>query len=152
MPESVSYVGAVARCVIDSLALGYRAVAGLIAEVTGRGPTAVAITGGGSSHRLLSQLTADATGLSVRCGPVEATALGNGAVQLVALGELGGLEDIRRVVAATADPVRYEPADAETTGLDWPAAADLFARLRSRDRDESGLTRGDTEGQASAPS
>lgn len=138
VPESV---GAVARCVIDSLALGYRAVATSIAEVTGRAPTAVAVTGGGSSHSLLSQLTADATGLPVRCGPVEATALGNGAVQLAALGELHGLEDIRRVVAASAELVTYEPADVATMGHDWSAAAEQFARLRRRDQTESGLAR-----------
>lgn len=136
VPDSV---GGVARCVIDSLALGYRDVARSVADVTGRAPTAVAITGGGSSHRLLSQLTADATGLQVRCGPVEATALGNGAVQLAALGEFGGLADIRRAVAASAELVTYEPSDPERAGHDWAAAGELFARLRRRDRAEVGL-------------
>jgi len=135
VPDSV---GAIARCVIDSLALGYRAVADTIERVTGEAPGAVAITGGGSSHTLLSQLTADATGLPVRCGPVEATALGNGAVQLAALGELDGLADIRRVVAASADLVSYEPATA-STGHDWEAAAELVSRLRRQDQTESGL-------------
>jgi rhamnulokinase len=74
----------------------------------------------------------------VRCGPVEATALGNGAVQLAALGELGGLEDIRRVVAASGDLVSYEPATA-STGHDWEAAAALVSRLRRQDQAESGL-------------
>ena len=67
------------------------------------------IVGGGSSHALLSQLTADATGLPVRCGPVEATALGNAAVQLVTAGELDGLADIRRVIAESTDIVTYQP-------------------------------------------
>ena len=150
VPDSV---GAVARCAIDSLALGYARVAGSIAEVTGRGPGAVAISGGGSSHRLLSQLTADATGLPVRCGPVEATALGNGAVQLAALGELGGLADIRRAVAASADLVTYEPAPSGRTGHDWGSAADLFARLRRQDRADSGLvvqTTGGTTAESTA--
>ncbi len=146
VPESV---GAVARCVIDSLALGYRGVATSIARVTGRAPTAVAVSGGGSSHRLLSQLTADATGLAVRCGPVEATALGNGAVQLAALGELDGLEDIRRVVAASTELVSYTPQTFAVTGHDWEAAADLFARLRRRDQAETGLLRS-TDGDRGA--
>jgi rhamnulokinase len=139
VPDSV---GAVARCVIDSLALGYARVADSITAVTGRAPTAVAVTGGGSSHRLLSQLTADATGLTVRCGPVEATALGNGAVQLVALGELDGLEDVRRVVAASADLEEYHP-DVRPSH-DWASAADLLARLRRRDAEDSGLVRHDS--------
>ena len=102
-------VGAVARCVIDSLAASYRSVLDAVTDVTGSRPSSVSIVGGGSSHTLLSQLTADATGLPVRCGPVEATALGNAAVQLVAAGELDGLADIRRVVAASSDIVEYEP-------------------------------------------
>lgn len=147
-PESI---GAVARCVIDSLALGYRRVARSIEHVTGSAPTAVAISGGGSSHRLLSQLTADATGLPVRCGPAEATALGNGAVQLAALGELGGLDDIRRAVAASTDLVSYEPRTEATTGHDWATAAELFSQLRRDDQADAGLVRRtDDEQEANA--
>lgn len=102
-------IGATARCVIDSLATRYRSVLEAIAVVTGCGPTSVNVVGGGSSHTLLSQLTADATGLPVRCGPVEATALGNAAVQLATAGELDGLADIRRVIAESTDIVTYEP-------------------------------------------
>lgn len=136
-------VGAVARCVIDSLALGYRGVAASIADVTGHAPTAVVVTGGGSSHRLLSQLTADATGLPVRCGPVEATALGNGAVQLAALGELDGLPEIRRVVASSTEIVTYHPSSGAADRAAWDAAAQSFARLRRRDQTESGLVPAD---------
>jgi rhamnulokinase len=107
-------IGAVARCVIDSLAARYATVLDGITDVTGSRPPAVNIVGGGSSHALLSQLTADATGLPVRCGPVEATALGNAAVQLVAAGELDGLPDIRRVIAASTDIVEYQPRTAIT--------------------------------------
>ncbi|MEP9381063.1 rhamnulokinase family protein [Nocardioides sp. KR10-350] len=128
-------VGAVARCVIDSLALGYRSVAEDIARVTGTPPPAIGIVGGGSSHALLSQLTADATGLPVRCGPVEATALGNAAVQLAALGELGGLDDIRRVIAASTRLAEHEPRP----GGDWDAAADRFAELVHADLAATGL-------------
>jgi rhamnulokinase len=123
-------VGATARCVIDSLALSYRAVVRSITEVTGVAPAAINIVGGGSSHALLSQLTADATGVPVRCGPVEATALGNAAVQLAALGELDGLADIRRVVAASTSVQEYQPHPTS----DWEAAAERFADLVLDDR------------------
>ena len=106
VPQSI---GATARCVVDSLALSYRAVVDDIAEVTGRRPASVSVVGGGANHRLLSQLTADATGLTVRCGPIEASALGNGAVQLAALGELDGPAQIREVVARSNPPVVYLP-------------------------------------------
>lgn len=118
-------VGAIARCVIDSLALSYRCVAEAVTEVTGIAPCAINIVGGGASHALLSQLTADATGLPVHCGPVEATALGNAAVQLAALGELDGLADIRKVIAASTDLVEYRP----WVRHDWDSAAARLARL-----------------------
>jgi rhamnulokinase len=66
----------------------------------------------------------------VRCGPVEATALGNAAVQLAALGELGDLAHIRRVVAASSDVSEYHPQARH----DWDTAAERFATLRRDDR------------------
>ena len=127
VPQSI---GAVARCVVDSLALSYRAVADDIAAVTGRRPPSISIVGGGANHTLLSQLTADATGLPVYCGPVEATALGNGAVQLAALGELDGLAQIREVVAA-GHPLTSLPTRPDDR---WDEAAAHLRRLTATDR------------------
>ncbi|QWF83628.1 rhamnulokinase [Amycolatopsis sp. CA-230715] len=122
-------VGAIARCAIDSLALGYRRVLDAITAVTGTRPPAVNIVGGGARHTLLSQLTSDATGLPVRCGPVEATAMGNAAVQLAALGEFGGVTEIRAAVADSADLTEYEPRARH----DWTAAAALLDTLTNAD-------------------
>lgn len=127
VPQSI---GAVARCVVDSLALSYRAVAEDITAVTGRRPPSISIVGGGANHTLLSQLTADATGLPVHCGPVEATALGNGAVQLAALGELDGLAQIREVVAADHPLTTYLPRPDDR----WDEAAAHLRRLTATDR------------------
>lgn len=106
VPQSV---GQVCRCVIDSLALGYRLVVDDIEAVLGRRPPSISIVGGGANHALLAQLTADATGLPVHCGPTEATALGNAAVQLAALGELSGPDEIRQVIATGAEIRSYPP-------------------------------------------
>ena len=51
-------------------------------------------------NELLCRLTADICGREVITGPVEATALGNVLVQALAVGELAGLADLRRVVSA----------------------------------------------------
>jgi rhamnulokinase len=121
--------GQIARCVVDSLALSYRTTAEAIAAVTGTAPPAVSVTGGGARNELLAQATADATGLPVHGGPVEATAMGNAAAQLVALGELGGIDDVRAVVARTADIRTWSPrADPR-----WEQAA---AELRHRAQDD----------------
>ncbi|MNH46423.1 Rhamnulokinase [compost metagenome] len=73
----------------------------------------VHIVGGGSQNRLLCRLTADETGKQVVAGPVEATALGNVLVQARAAGLVkGGLAELRVLVAAGTELLRYEPAGA----------------------------------------
>lgn len=128
-------VGEIARCVFDSLALSYRHLVSDLRQITGLAIPTVNIVGGGSNNALLSQLTADAVGTPVMCGPVEATALGNAAVQLAALGELDGLADIRSVVSASAAPTTYLPRTHER----WGAAYDTFIRLVTTDRSRQGL-------------
>jgi rhamnulokinase len=132
VPESPA---AVARCVVDSLALSYRATAEDIAAVTGAAPPAVCVTGGGSRNALLAQATADATGLPVHCGPVEATSLGNAAAQLVALGELGGIADIRAVVARTTDLRTWSPRPDPR----WEQAAAQLREMTQDDDRQRGL-------------
>src|SRR6266704_576065 len=54
---------AIARCVLESLALKYRQTIDLLEIVTGSRPPAIQVVGGGALNRLLCQWTADATGL-----------------------------------------------------------------------------------------
>ena len=128
--------GEIVRCALDSLALSYRAVVDDLIAVTGHSIPSVNIVGGGSHNTLLSQLTADATGLPVHCGPVEATALGNAATQLVALGELADLADIRRVIAGTTAMTSYAPSPHSDR---WDDASAHFTRLLARDRERADL-------------
>ena len=80
-------------------------------RLTGEPVDVVHLVGGGSRNGLLCQATADASGLPVVAGPVEATALGNVLVQARALGvDLPGLPDMRALVRATQPTRRYEPA------------------------------------------
>ncbi|MDQ6657102.1 MAG: rhamnulokinase [Actinomycetota bacterium] len=127
-PQSIAEV---TRCVVDSLALGYRAVVCDIAVVTGSVAPSISVVGGGAANVLLAQLTADATGLPTYCGPVEATALGNGAVQLAALGELDGQQQIRDVIGQSTEISCYTP---RVDGR-WDAAAERFLALRAADLD-----------------
>ena len=78
MPDSI---GEVARCVLDSLAQKFGATVRQAAELSGKARRRGALVGGGVHNELLCQLTADACGLPVVAGPVEATALGNVLVQ-----------------------------------------------------------------------
>lgn len=103
--------GQIARSVLESLALAYRQTLEQLTAVSGRSVSALHIAGGGSRNELLNQMTADATGLPVIAGPVEATVIGNALVQLIALGEIADLRQARAVVAGMAELRRYEPRD-----------------------------------------
>jgi rhamnulokinase len=103
-------VGPVARCVFDSLARRYREVIDQLEALNGRRLEVIHIVGGGSQNTLLCQLTANTCGRPVIAGPTEGTALGNALVQLMALGELGSLDDTRRVLRASIETQVYRPA------------------------------------------
>jgi rhamnulokinase len=80
----------------------------------------VHVVGGGARNALLCQLTADACGLPVVAGPVEATALGNVLVQARALGAVArDLSALRGLLVRTQELVRYEPGGDEAA---WAAA------------------------------
>lgn len=102
---------AVARCVLDSLALAHRRALREAVALTGHDVEVVHLVGGGARNVLLCQLTADACGLPVLAGPVEATALGNVLVQARALDvDLPDLAAMRALVRSTHPSVRYEPS------------------------------------------
>jgi rhamnulokinase len=99
------------RCIVDSLAAGYARTIEAAMALSGKRVEVLHIVGGGSQNQLLCQLTANATGSPVVAGPVEATALGNVAIQARAAGELpGSLEAIRVRIAAATRLRRYEPS------------------------------------------
>ena len=122
VPETI---GQIARTIVDSLALSYRRTLNSIAAVTGGQIDAVHVVGGGSQHNGLAQATADATRLPVHRGPVEATALGNAGAQLIALGELSGMSDLRSVVAASDTILTTEPGPLDL----WSRGGDRFINL-----------------------
>jgi len=94
--------GEFTRVILESLAATYARVRDMIEKVTGRKFTHLHIVGGGSQNELLNQLAADATGLHVLAGPVEATAMGNVMVQAMATGQLDSLAAGRQLVAKSS--------------------------------------------------
>ena len=119
----------VLRAITDSLALAYRRAIRRTCELSGTRPEAIHLVGGGSKNRLLAQETADATGIPVIAGPVEATALGNMLVSLRAIGVASGtLMDLRAISRASSALVTYEPRASHARLWDQ-ADALLDARL-----------------------
>jgi rhamnulokinase len=101
------------RSILESLAAAYARSIRDAAELSGHAVEVIHLVGGGSQNELLCQLTANATGLPVLAGPVEATAIGNVLVQARAQGFVAGdLESLRALVLRAFPPRRYEPITA----------------------------------------
>ncbi|MET8811157.1 rhamnulokinase family protein [Streptomyces sp. NPDC004549] len=101
---------ATVRCVLDSLALAHRRAVLDAQRLADHPVDVVHLVGGGARNALLCQLTADACGLPVIAGPIEAAALGNVLVQARAHGDTGpALTDLRALVADAQPLRRYEP-------------------------------------------
>lgn len=114
------------RCIVDSLALAHREALRQAQNLAGRTVDVVHVVGGGARNELLCRRTADACGLPVVAGPVEATALGNALVQARAIGAVhGDRTGLRALVRATQPLRRYEPS--ADTGQ-WAAAARRLTR------------------------
>lgn len=117
------------RCIVDSLALAFRATLDDATRLSGAAVDVVHLVGGGSRNELLAQLTADACRRPVVAGPGEAAALGNLLVQARAAGVLtGGLDTLRALIARTEPLRRYDPCGDEAA---WQQAGERYAALRT---------------------
>ena len=91
--------GQIAAVIYRSLAECYGKTIREIEALTGRNYDCIYVMGGGSHADYLNRLTAEATGKTVVCGPGEATAIGNLAVQMIAMGDLENLKAARACIA-----------------------------------------------------
>lgn len=104
-------VAATVRAILEGIALRYAAVLGELESILGKRFDRIHMVGGGTRNDLLCQMAADATARPVIAGPVEATALGNLAVQAMATGQIGNLGAARAMIANSAPLKVYEPRD-----------------------------------------
>jgi rhamnulokinase len=113
------------RGILESLALKYRLVLDQLKEMAPRPIRRIHVIGGGARNELLCQFTANATGLPVLAGPVEATAIGNIMVQAIATGAVRSLAEMRGVIRGSFEIKQYEPERRE----EWEAAYRQFHGL-----------------------
>lgn len=123
VPENV---GQTVRVIMESLALRYRYVMEGIARLRGKSVSAIHIVGGGTKDTFLCQLAADACGVPVIAGPVEATAIGNLCMQYIAAGELKDLGEARELISRSFEPVVYEPTKDRAA---WDEAYGRFCQI-----------------------
>lgn len=118
-------VGEVVRCIYESLALKYKFVLKGLEDCTGKAYAHINVVGGGTKDGLLCQLTADACGVPVFAGPIEATVLGNVAIQLMAQGEIKDVYEARRIIAEGEHLKKFLPEDTS----EWDEAYKAYAKI-----------------------
>ena len=109
LPETT---GAVIRAALESVAAAIRGTLVELDGLLGRRVERVHVVGGGVQNRLMCQMIADATNRPVVAGPVEATAIGNLLVQLVATSGTVDLRAVRSIVRDSFELAHYQPRDA----------------------------------------
>ena len=119
--------GEISRVIYEGLALKYRwAIERLEKDMLGKSIKSLNIVGGGSKNALLNRFTAEAIKRPVIAGPSEGTVIGNLLVQAQALGAVGDIWDLRRVVEASFPTETFAP---ETDGKAWDAAYERYLKL-----------------------
>jgi rhamnulokinase len=106
MPSEPAWI---AKVILDSLAFRYASVLRTIESLTNQRIERVRIIGGGSQNRYLNQATANATGVPVAAGPVEATVIGNVSVQAIAAGHFASLAAARDYISAKLPSQHFVP-------------------------------------------
>ena len=124
--KSLSAPAAFTRCIMESLVLRYREVFNQLCRLAGTSMSGVHILGGGARNARLNQWLADALDMPVIAGPYEATALGNALMQLVGLGELRDLTEVR-TIAQNAPTRIFSPRSDEQAA--WHEAAERFREI-----------------------
>ena len=125
-------VGQLVRCIYESLALKYRLALEQISESTGKKFDVLHLLGGGTKDGFLCEMTAKSLGIPVIAGPVEATALGNIMLQLIALGEVSDINEARKMIAETQETKKY----AFDRTADWDKAYEKYKSILQNNKEE----------------
>lgn len=122
VPESV---GEVVRCIYESLALKYKNVLSGIEDCTEKTYDRIHVAGGGTKDTFLCAMTASSCNRTVYAGPIEATVLGNVAVQLMSSGKIKDITDARKIIAKGEQLRIYQPENQ----ADWENAYAKFLKI-----------------------
>ena len=117
--------GEIMRCIYESLALKYRFTFDGIKECTKKDYDRIHVMGGGTKDKLLLQMTAESCNVKVYGGPIEATALGNVAVQLISSGDIKDIKEARKIIAEGENLTCYTPTENEK----WEEAYKRFKEI-----------------------
>ena len=122
VPETV---GEIMRCIYESLAMKYRLTFEKLRECTERDYPVIHVIGGGTKDGLLCQMTANSCDRTVKARPIEATVMGNVAVQLMSDGSVENIGQARKIVAESSELKTFEPKDTDK----WAEAYEDFLKV-----------------------
>ena len=122
VPETV---GEIMRCIYESLSMKYRLTFEKLRECTERDYPVIHVIGGGTKDGLLCQMTANSCDRTVKAGPIEATVMGNVAVQLMSDGSVKNIGQARKIVANSSELKTFEPKDTDK----WAGAYEDFLKI-----------------------
>jgi len=128
-PEPITH-GQFVRIILEGLAFKYRMVLDQLREVSGKKLEKIHIIGGGTQNELLSQFTANATGVPVVTGPAEATAIGNLMVQAMAKGHVSNLDEIRKVIRNSFDLKTFLPENQSEWEKTYQRFLEIILRIK----------------------
>ena len=118
-------VGEIMRCIYESLAMKYKLTFEKLCECTERDYPVIHVIGGGTKDTLLCQLTANSCNRTVKAGPIEATVMGNVAVQLMSADAVASISEARKIVANSSELKTYIPTDVDK----WEEAYQDFLKI-----------------------
>lgn len=101
------------RLVFEGLAFSYRKAFDDLKKITETKFSAIHIVGGGAKNTLLNQFTANACGIKVIAGPVEATAAGNVITQLEYFGKIRTRAERIEVINKSFEIKEYYPENTD---------------------------------------
>lgn len=118
--------GEIVRVVLESLAFRYRFSADTLSILSGQKFSCLRLLNGGSKNRLLCQFTANALGMKVLAGPVEASSMGNFAQQGLAMGILESYSQALELIGKSEDIAAFLPQDVSLWEGYYRKAVTLF--------------------------
>ncbi len=122
VPQSV---GEIMRCIYESLAMKYRLTFEKLCDCTNKDYPVIHVIGGGTKDGLLCQMTANSCDRTVKAGPIEATVMGNVAVQFMSDGTIKDTAHARQIVADSETLKIYNPENADQ----WKQAYPRFVEI-----------------------
>lgn len=119
--------GEIIRTIQESLACEYSVAINELERIRGKQFNIINMIGGGIQDTAICQYTANFTGLPVKAGPIEATAVGNIIIQAIASGSISSIKEAKRLISNSFEVKLYKPQETK----EWKDTYTRFLKLNN---------------------